>query len=71
MVEQRGDQLSLPSLDCPEAGIAHSVVDGVIPAFQPEETDPEPMQRCHDRLVAEGVDLTGFTSAASAADLAD
>lgn len=40
LIEQRGDRLATPSLDCPEAGIAHSVVDGVIPAAQPGNADP-------------------------------
>lgn len=71
LIEQRGDRLATPSLDCPEAGIAHSVVDGVIPAVQPGNADLDALQRCHDRLVADGVDLAGYTSAASAADLAD
>lgn len=71
VVEQRGDHLSSPYLDCPETGIVHRIVDGSIPARQPGELDVEELQGCHDRLVAEGVDLSAYNSAASAADLAD
>ena len=71
LVEQRGDHLAQPYLDCPETGIAHSVVDGAIPPVPPGEFDGDALQACYDRLAADGVDLSAYTSSASAADLAD
>lgn len=72
LVEQRGDALSEPSLDCPELGIDEFIDDGaLLYGAASEERRQRQLQRCHDRLVEDGIDLTAYTSAASAADLAD
>lgn len=71
LVEQRGDHLASPYLDCPETGIAHRVAEGRIAPLRPGEFDVEGLKQCYDRLRADGVDLSAYTSAATAADLAD
>ena len=58
LIDQRGTGYSRPSLDCPE--LAEEV------AF----VDENPEVVCHDRLVAEGIDLTAYNSAENAADVA-
>lgn len=72
LFEQRGIGTALPSLDCPEL---HEL-DGAMqhwpgyddPVFEEELTA---LAACHDRLVAEGVDLAAFDTRASADDIAD
>lgn len=55
-IDQRGAGYSYPSLNCPE--------------LEQDFTDELTATReCHDRLVAEGVDLSAYHSAASAADV--
>lgn len=71
VVEQRGDHLATPYLDCPEVGIAHRIKDGTIPALRPGALDAEAYRQCYDRLTADGVDLATYNSAATAKDLAD
>ncbi len=51
--DQRGTGFSEPALHCPE--IENGGAEGIF--------------ACHDRLLAEGIDLTRYTSAASAADV--
>jgi pimeloyl-ACP methyl ester carboxylesterase len=54
MLDQRGVGYSRPSLDCPEL----------------DEGDREnPLRDCHDRLLAEGVDLHFYDAAQTAGDL--
>ncbi len=55
LIDQRGTGYSLPTLDC------YEIYDDV--------EDPE--GTCYERLLAEGIDLTAYTSAANAADIAD
>ena len=72
LIEQRGDLLAEPSLDCPELDTEHFIVDGVL--VSGEEAAAlrlERLQMCRDRLVEEGVDPAAYTSTESAADLAD
>ncbi|NJP04688.1 MAG: alpha/beta fold hydrolase [Chloroflexaceae bacterium] len=57
LFDQRGTGYSLPDLNCPEYDEFDDTIDA--------------MQACHDRLVAEGIDLTQYNSAASAADVND
>ena len=72
LVEQRGDLLAEPTLDCPELDPQHFVVDGASLTGDAADTRwAAQLQACHDRLVADGVDLAAYTSAESAADLAD
>ena len=67
LVEQRGDKLSTPSLDCPELDIAHDTVDGRLSIANRLDH----LTKCRDRLAADGVNLSAYTSSNSAADLAD
>lgn len=57
LLDQRGTGYSQPSLDCPE----------LAEEFAFEDQDPE--VACHDRLVAEGIDLTAYNTAENAADV--
>ena len=72
LIDPRGIGHSLPSLDCPE-----------VTAIGPDEAglrlrDParaalvtKAVGACHDRLVAQGIDLSAYDIAANAADVAD
>ena len=72
LIEQRGDALSEPSLNCPELDVEHSVIDGVLLAGDEATTrGHEQIAACRDRLVSDGIDPAAYTSADSAADLAD
>lgn len=72
IVEQRGDLLSEPSLDCPELGLASLAADGRLGAGpDAAAARDDALTACRDRLLADGVDLSAYMSAASAADLAD
>lgn len=70
--DQRGTGFSVPRLDCPEREQASPVL---LASHQTiTETLPlvvDAFSRCRDRLRAEGVDLSQYNSAASAADIAD
>ena len=57
LIDQRGTGYSWPTLDCPE-------LDEEV-AFD----DENPEFACHDRLVAEGIDLTAYNTAENAADV--
>jgi pimeloyl-ACP methyl ester carboxylesterase len=71
LIDQRGVGFTEPRLDCPEVDAAR------LELFQ--QPDPDVLAEgqvaaalaCHARLVAEGHDLGAYTSAASAADVAD
>ena len=70
--DQRGVGYSRPRLDCPERQDATSVILGG--RLTPEETQQaivDAFHRCRERLIAEGIDLSAYNSAASAADLND
>ncbi len=70
--DQRGTGFSRPSLACPE--YSRVVREDLRENFALEaasERYTAALLDCRDRLVAEGVDLAAYTSAASAADVAD
>lgn len=69
LMEQRGDALSTPTLDCPELATVHSIEAGRL--LVDAAAQKRQLKACRDRLAAEGVDLSAYTSANSAADLAD
>ncbi|MCR2808994.1 MULTISPECIES: alpha/beta hydrolase [unclassified Microbacterium] len=72
VIEQRGDALAEPTLDCPELDTSHFVRDGVVLSGEKEATVRlAQLQKCHDRLIEEGRNLAAYTSAESAADLTD
>lgn len=58
LIDQRGTGYSWPTLDCPEL------------AEEYEFEDENPEVSCHERLVAEGIDLTAYNTAENAADVA-
>lgn len=72
LFDQRGTGYSQPRLDCPE----RSSVTGLL--LERGLADPgdnqiilDAFRRCRDRLLGQGIDLTAYHSAASAADLND
>ena len=72
LVEQRGDGLAEPSLNCPELDLENFVEDGVLLSGEADRARrSEQIVACRDRLTAEGIDLAAYTSAESAVDLAD
>jgi pimeloyl-ACP methyl ester carboxylesterase len=71
LVEQRGAELADPTLDCPELDAANLIVDGTRAPDSETVRYVAQLQKCRDRLAEDGVDLGAYTSAASAADLAD
>jgi pimeloyl-ACP methyl ester carboxylesterase len=72
LFEQRGTRYAEPALDCPEV---HDVLrENMTLALSGEEEvarEVAAAARCRDRLLAEGVDLSAYNSAASAADIAE
>jgi pimeloyl-ACP methyl ester carboxylesterase len=60
LFDQRGTGLSLPSLNCVEEELAED-----------DETSTQAVIDCRDRLIADGVDLNAYTTAANATDVAD
>jgi pimeloyl-ACP methyl ester carboxylesterase len=72
LVDPRGIGHSTPSLDCPEVPVVGPAVAGFRlrdPARQ--ATLLAAVTACHDRLVAQGIDLAAYDLAANAADLED
>jgi len=70
--DQRGTGLSEPDMFCPETSAL--VLQEILDTYPPEETGERIDAQyiaCRDRMVAEGVDLNAFSSADSAADIAD
>ena len=67
LLDQRGTGYSMPRLDCPEREtlVPSLLQDG----FSQDIVDA--FRRCRERLVSEGIDLTSYNSAASAADVND
>ena len=72
MFDQRGTGLSEPALDCPElVETALGTLDEDLSIEEQSTLTNESILACRDRLVGEGVDLAGYTSAENAADLND
>ncbi len=72
IVEQRGDGDAEPTLDCPELDTGAVAQDGRLPTGpEADEQRATLLAECRERLVADGLDLAAYTSAASVADLAD
>ncbi len=64
--DQRGTGLSQPALTCPEV-----TADPTLLYAESSARMDAALLQCHDRLVAEGVHLSAYNSAASAADADD
>lgn len=72
VVDQRGTGFSLPSLACPETEtVDRELLSRPITREEKVRNEMDGMVRCRERLVAEGIDLSAYTSAQSASDLAD
>lgn len=73
LVDTRGTGLSEPRLGCPEfddAGTASAYSQPYVDADR-DDLFHEAVAACRDRLTDEGIDLSAYTSAESAADLHD
>jgi pimeloyl-ACP methyl ester carboxylesterase len=72
MFDQRGVGYSEPSLDCPEE--TKAAYDGLTQRMSFEEREAlidKATIACHDRLVAQGINLSTYNSAENAADVND
>jgi pimeloyl-ACP methyl ester carboxylesterase len=66
MFDQRGTGYSTPSLTCPE--LISLQVTSLVGS---QQTYEQAARACHDRLVAQGIDLNGYNSLQNAADVRD
>ncbi len=72
MFDQRGTGYSEPSLACPEVTeLTFETLDDDLSIEEGQALQLEALTACHDRLVADGIDLTAYNSAENAADVAD
>ncbi|HJR80369.1 MAG TPA: alpha/beta fold hydrolase [Anaerolineales bacterium] len=72
LFDQRGTGFSQPRLDCPErSSITGILLEQGLAAPGNDQIILDAFRRCRDRLVGQGIDLTAYHSAASAADLND
>ncbi len=72
LFDQRGTGYSQPSLNCPEYEEAQ--IEILVADFDPEQEETlvlDALRACRDRLTAEGIDLSMYHSAVSAADIHD
>ena len=72
LLEQRGNYYAKPHLGCPEW--AEAVYKSSLPSTEPTQVDSvkrQAVQACRDRLTQEGIDLNGYNTNESAADIAD
>src|SRR5262245_33286505 len=70
--DQRGTGYSRPRLDCPERiEITPAVLGGRLSAEESAQAIIDSFRRCRDRLITEGIDISAYNSAASAADIND
>ncbi len=72
VLEQRGARKAEPSLECPEIAAPKIEINaGRIRGPEANHILADAARRCRNRLVSEGADLSGYTSAATAADIED
>ena len=70
--DQRGTGYSRPRLDCPgRVAITPELLGGRLTAEESAQAIIDSFRRCRDRLIAEGIDLSAYHSAASTADIND
>jgi len=70
--DQRGTGHSLPRLDCPEReALTPALLSGTLSEAEAFAAIVDAFHRCRDRLTAQGIDLSAYNSAASAADVND
>ena len=71
-VEQRGNKYAEPALECPEVQMAMFANFSTLDPRDVEiAREVDAARQCRDRLLAQGIDLTAYNSAESAADLED
>jgi|GEM_PF-366290 len=71
-VEQRGNKYAEPALECPEVQMAMFANFSTLDSRDVEiAREVDAAHICRDRLLAQGIDLTAYNSAESAADLED
>lgn len=72
IVDQRGAGYSEPALDCPELiDLTYELLDEDPPLEEETTRTVDAFTECRERLVEEGANLSAYTSAENAADLAD
>ena len=72
LFDQRGTGYSLPRLDCPErSAVTGILLERGLTAQDSHSIILDAFHRCRDRFVGQGIDLSAYHSAASAADLND
>lgn len=72
LFDQRGVGYSRPRLDCFERqDVTPLLLRGRLTDEESKQAIVAAFRRCRDRLIAEGIDLSAYNSAASAADLND
>ena len=72
LFDQRGTGYSQPRLDCPErSSVTGTLLERGLSAPGNDQLILDAFRRCRDRLLGEGIDLSVYNSAASAADLND
>jgi len=72
LFDQRGTGYSQPRLDCPERNaLTATLLSGTLSDEESFQAIVDAFHRCRDRLTAQGIDLSAYTSAASAADVND
>lgn len=70
--DQRGAGLSEPSLACPEVqALGIELLDDDLTAEEYNDLEQVELQKCHDRLVGDGIDLSAYNTAENAADVND
>lgn len=69
LIGERGTWGATPELDCPELAEVDTIFTA--PADERSAARLGAWQACHDRLVADGVDLSAYTNDARAADTPD
>jgi len=71
IIELRGLRYSKPALVCDEVFDAQlSMVDKNLSGQESNQILVEAMRACHDRFVAQGIDLSGYNNVETAADIA-
>jgi pimeloyl-ACP methyl ester carboxylesterase len=72
LFDQRGTGYSQPRLDCPErTSVTEKLLQIGLASEEAQGLIVDAFRQCRERLIAQGIDLSAYTSAASAADLND
>jgi pimeloyl-ACP methyl ester carboxylesterase len=70
--DQRGTGFSQPSLNCQElTDLVYDLIDENLSIEEIEDRQIEAVKQCRDRITREGINLSLYNSAQSAADLND